>query len=40
MVQYYAFSVQGMDENAGSDLELAKELANGRPIYVRGRFCK
>lgn len=39
-IQYYNYSVQGIDEDAGSDLELAKELANGRPIYVRGNSCK
>ena len=39
-VPYYSYSVKGYDENAGSDLELAKELAQGRPIYIRGNFCK
>lgn len=39
-VPYYAYSVKGQDENAGSDLELAKELAQGRPIYIRGNFCE
>lgn len=39
-VPYYAYSVKGFDKSAGSDLEIAKELANGRDIYVSGEFCE
>lgn len=39
-VPYYGYSVKGTDESAGKDLEKAKELANGRNIYIRGYYCE